>query len=115
MVGFIDPVGTIFQSAMADLNEVAINTATRTEYPHPFQISISCFFRVIFICISFVEKLFGACPEIGNFVRYQGFRKILPQAPEGSAPGVHIIDIPRKKFSYNADIGQIGHLWISTF
>jgi hypothetical protein len=37
-------------------------------------------------------------PEIGQLGRDQGFRKIFPQVPEGNALGVHMVDIPRKKF-----------------
>jgi hypothetical protein len=35
MVGIIDPVGTMYQSAMADLNAVAISKAIRTLPIHP--------------------------------------------------------------------------------
>ncbi len=37
MDGFMEPVGTSFQSAMADLKDVAIKTAARIEKPHPLK------------------------------------------------------------------------------
>jgi hypothetical protein len=45
-------------------------------------------------------------PEIVKFVRDQGFRKIFPE--------VYGLIFRGKNFSYNADIGRIGHLWMGT-
>jgi hypothetical protein len=40
---------------------------------------------------------------MSDFGRDQGVRKILPEA---------LVDIPRKNFSRNAEIGQNSHLWM---
>jgi hypothetical protein len=37
MVGFMDPVGTIYQFAMDDSMDVAMIRAVRMGTPHPFQ------------------------------------------------------------------------------
>jgi len=53
-VGFIEPVGTIYQSAIADLKDVAIIRAIKREQPHAFHNDINSFFKDVLILNSFI-------------------------------------------------------------
>jgi len=72
MVGFIDPVGTIFQSAIADLKEVATSNAIKSEYPHPLQNIVNFVFQVFF-------TLFSSNKMADKYFRFAGF---LPERTE---------------------------------
>ena len=55
----MDPEGISFQSAMADLKDVAINRPTTRPDPHPLQIIDNFFFQLFLILILLCRWLYS--------------------------------------------------------
>jgi len=63
----MEPVGTIYQSAMADLKDVAIISVIKIENPQPFQ-KITNFALKIFHKMSFISERTMIIMVFFNFV-----------------------------------------------
>jgi hypothetical protein len=63
IVGFIDPEGISFQSAIADLKDVPINRATKMLNPHPLRIFNNFTFHLFLILILLYRWLTITIPK----------------------------------------------------